>query len=161
RRSQASSTRRECAELPTRWRWCPRASRGLQRCSSAHGHSHALKERHQERQHRHEAYPRPRVSKASIGVPSICRAGILSVASYVSGGRQCAIREHGQQRHRGRVMSTEQNNKAIVKRWFTDFWGESWNPGSVDDLCTPDILLQYLLQAPHRGRADVKAFMIT
>ncbi len=56
-------------------------------------------------------------------------------------------------------MSREQDNKAIVGRWFTEFWGQSWNPGVVDELCAPDILLQYLLQAPLRGRADVKAFM--
>ena len=51
------------------------------------------------------------------------------------------------------------NAKAIVDRWFTEFWGHSWNPGIVDELCAPDMLLQYLLQAPLRGRADVKTFM--
>jgi len=51
------------------------------------------------------------------------------------------------------------NHKAIVDRWFKEFWGQSWNPGVVDELCAPDILLQYLLQAPLRGRADVKMFM--
>lgn len=56
-------------------------------------------------------------------------------------------------------MSRERDTKAIVTRWFAEFWGQSWNPGVVDELCTPDILLQYLLQAPVRGRADVKAFM--
>ncbi|HEX7676754.1 MAG TPA: ester cyclase, partial [Thermoanaerobaculia bacterium] len=52
-----------------------------------------------------------------------------------------------------------QNNKTIVDRWFTEFWGESWNPKIVEELGAPDILLQYLLQAPRRGRADVKMFM--
>ena len=56
-------------------------------------------------------------------------------------------------------MSREQDNKAIVGRWFTEFWGETWNPGIVDELAAPDILLQYSLHAPRRGRADVKAFM--
>jgi predicted ester cyclase len=55
--------------------------------------------------------------------------------------------------------SKSQETKAIVDRWFTEFWGRSWNPRVVDELCAPDMLLQYLLQAPHRGRADVKAFM--
>ena len=50
-------------------------------------------------------------------------------------------------------------NKAIVDRWFTEFWGQSWNPDVVNELCAPDILLQYLLQAPVRGRAEVKMFM--
>ena len=56
-------------------------------------------------------------------------------------------------------MSKEQDNKAIVGRWFTEFWGNAWNPGIVDELCTADILLQYSLHAPRRGRANVKAFM--
>jgi hypothetical protein len=35
----------------------------------------------------------------------------------------------------------------------------TWNPGIVDELAAPDILLQYSLHATRRGRADVKAFM--
>jgi predicted ester cyclase len=60
---------------------------------------------------------------------------------------------------KGCSMSREQDNKAIVARWFTEFWGQSWNPRVVDELCAPDVLLQYLLQTPHCGRADVKTFM--
>jgi predicted ester cyclase len=56
-------------------------------------------------------------------------------------------------------MPKEQDNKAIVGRWFTEFWGTSWNPLIVDELGATDILLQYLLQAPHRGHANVKTFM--
>jgi predicted ester cyclase len=59
-----------------------------------------------------------------------------------------------------RVMSKEQENKAIVGRWFKEFWGNPWNPKVVDNLAAPDILLQYSLHAPRRGRDDVKAFMI-
>ena len=40
-----------------------------------------------------------------------------------------------------------------------EFWGKSWNPMIVEELGAPDILLQYLLQAPRGGRADVKTFM--
>ncbi len=57
-------------------------------------------------------------------------------------------------------MSREAENKAIVGRWFTEFWGNPWNPKVVDELAAPDILLQYSLHAPRRGREDVKAFMI-
>ena len=57
-------------------------------------------------------------------------------------------------------MSKEQDNKAIVGRWFTEFWGNPWNPKIVDELAAPDILLQYSLHAPRRGREDVKNFMI-
>jgi predicted ester cyclase len=62
---------------------------------------------------------------------------------------------------KAQVMSSmkSQDNKAIVGRWFTEFWGKSWNPKIVEELGAPDILLQFLLQAPRRGRLDVKTFM--
>src|ERR1700757_834556 len=56
-------------------------------------------------------------------------------------------------------MSKEENNKAIVGRWFTDFWGKTCNLGIVDELAAPDMLLQYSLHEPRKGHADIKAFM--
>ena len=56
-------------------------------------------------------------------------------------------------------MSKEQENKAIVGRWFTEFWGNPWNPKVIDDLAAPDMLLQYSLHAPRRGRDDVREFI--
>ena len=56
-------------------------------------------------------------------------------------------------------MSKEQDNKAIVGRWFTEFWGNPWNPDVVDELAAPDMLLRYSLHAPRRGRGRCKAFM--
>jgi predicted ester cyclase len=56
-------------------------------------------------------------------------------------------------------MSKSEDNKSIIGRWFTQFWGENYNPGIVDELAAPDMLLQYSLHAPRRGRDDVKAFM--
>ncbi len=56
-------------------------------------------------------------------------------------------------------MSKEQENKTVVGRWFKEFWGNPWNPGVIDELGAPDMLLQYSLHAPRRGREDVKAFM--
>src|SRR6195952_3136665 len=56
-------------------------------------------------------------------------------------------------------MSKEDDNKAIVGRWFTDFWGKTSNLDIVDELAAPDMLLQYSLHAPRRGREDIKAFM--
>ena len=55
-------------------------------------------------------------------------------------------------------MSTA-NNKEIVGRWFKEFWGNPWNPKIVDELASPDMLLQYSLHEPRRGRDDVRAFM--
>ena len=31
-------------------------------------------------------------------------------------------------------MSREQDNKAIVARWFEGFWGNPWNPEIIDEL---------------------------
>lgn len=56
-------------------------------------------------------------------------------------------------------MSEEQDNKAIVGRWFSEFWGATCNLNIVDELAAPDMLLQYSLHAPRRGREDIKAFM--
>ena len=56
-------------------------------------------------------------------------------------------------------MSKAEGNKAIVGRWFTEFWGKTCNLGVVDELAAPDMLLQYSLHEPRRGRDDIKAFM--
>ena len=56
-------------------------------------------------------------------------------------------------------LSKEEINKALVGRWFTDFWGETCNLNIVDELASPDMLLQYSLHDPRRGRQDIKAFM--
>jgi len=57
-------------------------------------------------------------------------------------------------------MSREQDNKALVGRWFDGFWGNPWNPRIIDELAAPDMLLQYSLHAPRRGRDDVRNFMM-
>ena len=56
-------------------------------------------------------------------------------------------------------MSKEDDNKALVGRWFGGFWGETYDPAIVDELAAPDMLLQYSLHDPRRGRDDIKAFM--
>ena len=48
-------------------------------------------------------------------------------------------------------MSSVEANKAVVVRWFTEFWGETCNLGVVDDIAAPDMLLKYSLHAPRRG----------
>jgi predicted ester cyclase len=57
------------------------------------------------------------------------------------------------------TMSKEDDNKSVVGRWFTDFWGKTCNLDIVDELAAPDMLLQYSLHEPRRGREDIKAFM--
>jgi hypothetical protein len=70
------------------------------------------------------------------------------------GGKPFYLQHGGANREREKEfpMSKEQENKAVVARWFKEFWGNPWNPGVVDELSAPDILLQYSLHAPRRGR---------
>jgi hypothetical protein len=56
-------------------------------------------------------------------------------------------------------MSKEADNKAVVGRWFTDFWGKDVNLAVIDEIAAPDMLLKYSLHEPRRGREDIKAFM--
>jgi predicted ester cyclase len=56
-------------------------------------------------------------------------------------------------------MSKQDDNKAVVGRWFTEFWGKTVNLAVVDEIAAPDMLLKYSLHAPRRGRDDIKAFM--
>jgi predicted ester cyclase len=56
-------------------------------------------------------------------------------------------------------MSKEDDNKAVVGRWFTDFWGKMVNLSVIDEIAAPDMLLKYSLHEPRRGRADIEAFM--
>ncbi|MEL7554051.1 ester cyclase [Pseudomonas protegens] len=56
-------------------------------------------------------------------------------------------------------MSNEEQNKAVVGRWFTEFWGKNPNLAVIDEIAAPDMLLHYSLHEPRRGRDDIKAFM--
>ena len=54
-------------------------------------------------------------------------------------------------------MSTE-DNKAVVGRWFAEFWGPDYNPDVIDELAAPDIRFEYSMHAPLRGRDEVREF---
>jgi predicted ester cyclase len=56
-------------------------------------------------------------------------------------------------------MSKQEDNKAIVVRWFTEFWGKDVNLAVVEEIAAPDMLLKYSLHEPRRGHTDIKAFM--
>jgi predicted ester cyclase len=56
-------------------------------------------------------------------------------------------------------MSKQDDNKAVVGRWFTEFWGKDLNLAVVDEIAAADMLLKYSLHAPRRGRDDIRAFM--
>jgi len=54
-------------------------------------------------------------------------------------------------------MSIE-DNKAVVGRWFAEFWGPDHNPGVIDELAAPEIRFEYSMHAPCRGREEVREF---
>ena len=56
-------------------------------------------------------------------------------------------------------MNKQENNKAVVGRWFAGFWIQSVNLGVVDEIAAPDMLLEYSLHEPRRGHDDIKAFI--
>jgi predicted ester cyclase len=62
-------------------------------------------------------------------------------------------------RTKGKTMSEENDNKAVVGRWFEEFWGKTCDLTIVDEIAAPDMLLKYSLHEPRRGHADIKAFM--
>jgi predicted ester cyclase len=103
------------------------------------------------------------VSSARNRVSADFQSHILAIDSSVFGPRACRHPRATSALAARRDAACQENRttKAIVARWFTEFWGQSWNPRVVDELCAPDVLLQYLLQTPHCGRADVKTFMTT
>jgi len=60
-------------------------------------------------------------------------------------------------RTKGKTMSEENDNKAVVGRWFEEFWGKTCDLTIVDEIAAPDMLLKYSLHKPRRGHADIKA----
>ena len=56
-------------------------------------------------------------------------------------------------------MSKTEDNKAVVARWFTEFWGKEVDLSVVEEIAAPDMLLKYSLHAPRRGHQDIKTFM--
>jgi predicted ester cyclase len=63
----------------------------------------------------------------------------------------------GTQPRKDTAMSVE-DNRAIVGRWFTEFWGPDYNPDVIDELAARDIRFEYSLHAPLRGRDAVREF---
>ncbi len=59
----------------------------------------------------------------------------------------------------GGIKSQEEKNKETVIKWLTSFWGPQYNPAIIDELASPDMLLQYSLHKSRKGHADIKDFM--
>src|SRR3954465_8446643 len=57
----------------------------------------------------------------------------------------------------GTRMSTE-DNKAVVARWFAEFWGPDSNPGAIDAPAAPDTRSAHPRHPPLRGREQVREF---
>ena len=72
---------------------------------------------------------------------------------------RCLCQPHPTRIQKEHPVSIQDDNKAIVGRWFTNFWGKTCDLAVVDEIAAPDMLLHYSLHEPRRGRADIKAFM--
>src|ERR1700755_1678030 len=60
----------------------------------------------------------------------------------------------------GDFSMSDEDNKAVVVRWFTDFWGADFDPAIIDELAAPDIRFEYSLHQPLRGRDAVREFAL-
>jgi len=64
-----------------------------------------------------------------------------------------------QQQPKGILMSLQDDNKAAVGRWFTDFCGKACDLSVVDEIAAADMLLKFSLHEPRKGHEDIKGFM--
>src|SRR5262249_10323243 len=55
--------------------------------------------------------------------------------------------------------SKEDDKKAVVGGWFTEFWGKKVTLAVMDEIAAPDMLLKSSLHEPRKGREDIKAFI--
>jgi predicted ester cyclase len=58
------------------------------------------------------------------------------------------------------VMPSELENVAVARCWLESFWSRSWAAKAIDDLAAADIVLQFSLQMPLRGREEAKKFLV-
>lgn len=53
-----------------------------------------------------------------------------------------------------------EDNKAVVARWFDEFWGPEFNPAVIDEIAAADIRFEYSLHAARKGREQVRDFAV-
>ena len=78
------------------------------------------------------------------------RMAVPTLNLFLSGGRRVVFGEALAFHRKEPIMSREEANKAVVVRWFTDFWGKEVNLSVVDEIAGPDMLLKYSLHEPRR-----------
>lgn len=92
-----------------------------------------------------------------LGPASITRRAMLKNSTAAAGA---ALAVAAAPAVGAKGSSRLEQNKAIVGRWFSEFWGNPWNPKVIEELADPQMLLQYSLHAPRRGRDDIRNFMV-
>jgi hypothetical protein len=55
-------------------------------------------------------------------------------------------------------MSVEKQNKAIVEKYFEEYWAKG-NVSIVDELCSEDFLISYPNHGPRRGKSEAKRML--
>jgi hypothetical protein len=84
--------------------------------------------------------------------------GRSATRANLTSRRPAAFKKTATATGRSNHVSQETENKAIVGRWFTEFWGPNYNPDVIDELAAPDIRFEYSMHAPLRGRDQVREF---
>jgi predicted ester cyclase len=56
-------------------------------------------------------------------------------------------------------LRAEEENKEVVDRWLTSFWGTNYDPAIVDEIAAREIFFSYSLHLPQSGPFSVMRFM--
>ena len=89
----------------------------------------------------------------------ITRKGFVKTALVMTTTSGVALSALARAENKESTESLEEKNKKVVGKWLDSFWGPKYNASIIDELAAPDMILQYSLHQPRKGRADIKDFM--
>ncbi|HEY5822986.1 MAG TPA: ester cyclase [Cyclobacteriaceae bacterium] len=95
-------------------------------------------------------------SRESKGVT---RKGFVKTALVLTATAGAALTAFARPENKKNTDALEEKNKQVVGKWLDNFWGPKYNASIIDELAAPDMILQYSLHKPRKGRADIKDFM--
>jgi len=55
-------------------------------------------------------------------------------------------------------LTLQEKNKQVVARYSEEFWGKG-NLSVVDELCADDVLSNYPMHGPRRGKEEIKKML--
>jgi predicted ester cyclase len=89
----------------------------------------------------------------------ISRKGFVKTALAITATAGVAVSALARPENKESAESLEEKNKKVVGKWLDNFWGPKYNASIIDELAAHEMILQYSLHQPRKGRADIKDFM--